>query len=663
MPRIALVVALLALTVGAVSAQVNQEMIDRCLAGEVDEAKASWWGFNEEDSTEALQAAIDSGVEKLIVENMGSPWIVTPIQLASNQEIVFEEGVEILAKRGEFHHKNASLFSARGVENVTLRGYGATFRMWQEDYDNPDLYSKAEWRHCVQIRGSRNVSVFGLTLRDSGGDGIYVGRGGDLDTNFDVHIKDVVCDNNYRQGISVITAEDLLIEDTIMRNTSGTPPQAGIDFEPNRPEERLVNVVMRNCLTENNNSAGYTFYLRPLNADSIPVSVRIENCRSVGDHGNAARVVTDAELESAVKGTIEFVDCTFQKSQRPGISVAKPAEHGLVRFENCRVLDTGGEAETVSPIMLTSRVGADAPVGGVEFQDVVVRDLPNRPPMGYSNTSGVQLADITGNLILVDAADNRENVQLTEEKLAEWMPVTAIADIPRLDLDTAELAPLVLASPAAAMPVRWPIIRKSGTYLLYAQEGDEVSFTARHMQVGNYGGDDMQVAIMAPSGEVAHEAAVPFQDEAQISFAAPETGVYTIPLSVRSNRFQLADPSHPLNISAAEGAVNFISQEKDLIFWVPDGTQEFGVRVFGQGTGEALKATLLTPTGEVFEEVDNQYEMHQFHVELDEPSQGAIWTLEIRKPSELFYEDHFVDLRGVPPVLAPVGGTLLIPAQ
>ena len=48
------------------------------------EAKASWWGFNKEDSTHALQAAINSGVKKLIVDNTGSDWIVEPISLVND---------------------------------------------------------------------------------------------------------------------------------------------------------------------------------------------------------------------------------------------------------------------------------------------------------------------------------------------------------------------------------------------------------------------------------------------------------------------------------------------------------------------------------------------------------------------------------------------------
>ncbi len=666
MRRLAIAAALLALVTGTATCQVNQEMIDKCLAGEVTEAKASWWGFTEEDATQALQAAINSGVPKLIVENMGKPWIVTPISLVSDQEIVFEEGCEILARRGEFKGTNDSLFTAASVQNVTLRGEGdgATFRMWQEDYDNPDLYAKAEWRHCLQLRGASDINVFGLTLRDSGGDGIYLGIGSGGTTNLNVHIKDVICDNNYRQGISVITAENLLIEDTVLRNTSGTPPQAGIDFEPNHPGERLVNVVMRNCLTENNNASGYMWYLRPLNADSEPISIRLENCRSLNDGGISARIITDGTLESSVTGTIEFINCTFEGSRQPGISVSKPAESGLVRFERCAVIDCGGEELTTSPIIFVSRAGADVPVGGVQFEDVVVRDTPDRDPMAYTDMAGgIELAGITGNLLLEDAEGDRTRVDLTPEVLAEWMPVVSVKKIPLLPLDTAQLVPLVLDSPAAAVDVRWPIIRKAGTYLLYANEGDDVSFTVNHMQVGNYAGKDMPIKIIAPSGEVAHETAAPYQAETLVSFAAPETGVYTMSLNAGGNRFQLKDPSNPLNVSAADGAINFIGQEKDLIFYVPEGTREFGVRVIGQGTGEAVKAALLTPTGEVFDEVDNQFQLHQFHVELDEPSQGEVWTLQIRKPSAMTWEDYFVDLRGIPAVLAPAGATLLVPTQ
>ncbi|MGI5820011.1 MAG: right-handed parallel beta-helix repeat-containing protein [Armatimonadota bacterium] len=660
----ALTLVVLSLIASTASCRANQEMIDRVAAGELTEARASWWGFDAEDSTEALQAAINSGAAKLIVEDMGSPWVVTPIELASNQEIVFEDGVEILAKRGEFHGRGDCLVTARGVENVTLRGYGATFRMWQEDYANLDLYQPSEWRHALSLRGASDINVFGLTLRDSGGDGIYFGRGADDATNLNVHVKDVVCDNNYRQGISVITAENVLIEDTIMRDTSGTAPQAGIDFEPNGPQERIKNFVMRNCLTENNNSSGYMFYLGSLSADSEPLSIRVENCRSINDHGSAVQFSVGGTLESAVGGTVEFIDCTFESSRGAGISISKPARQGLLRFERCEVINTAGDSEALSPIVFGSRTNADTPVGGVQFVDVVVRDLPDRPLMRYGDrVGGIPVEAITGNLILMDADGNRTDLQLTDELLAEWMPETAIVDIPRLSLEDVRLVPLEADPPIPVAEVRWPIIRKTGEHLLFAEEGDEVSFTINHLQVGSYGGGNMPVTVTAPSGEVVLEARAPFKQETPVGFVAPETGIYAITGNAGGNRYQLKEASHALSVSVQRGPVSFIEQEKDLVFYVPPGTEEFGVRVYGQGAGEALAARLIDPAGEVFGEVDNQFALHQFHVTPAEPSPGEVWMLQIRKPSDSTWEDHFVELRGIPPLLAPAGAPLLVPAR
>ncbi|MGD9495547.1 MAG: right-handed parallel beta-helix repeat-containing protein [Armatimonadota bacterium] len=663
MHRGVIVMLMPALLAGAAHCQINQEMIDQVAAGELKEAKASWWGFDAEDATECLQAAINSGVPKLIVEDMGTPWIVRPLTLVSNQEIVFEEGVVLLAKRGEYKGGNDTVLTLRAVENVILRGYGATVRMWKEDYANPELYTKAEWRHCLQLRGATNIEVYGLTLASSGGDGIYLGTGPQGETNRNVIIKDVVCDDNYRQGISVITAENLLIENTIMRNTGGTAPMAGIDFEPNHPEERLKNVVMRNCLTENNNSTGYFFYLRPLNAESEPVSVRIENCRSVGDAGSGARVITHETRAGGVQGTIEFVNCVFEGSRNAGISVSKPAERGLVRFENCQVLDCATEMPGVAPIMLESRLGADTAVGGVDFDRVLVRDPIDRAPMAYNDQGGgIPLRDITGTLIL-EKDGEQTTVELTEDVLKEWMPVIALKDIPRLGLDVQPLAPLPSPAPVAADQARWPVVRRAGTYLLYALAGDEVSFTVSHQQVGRYAGEEMSVIVTAPSGAEALRTTAPFQEVTPVSFTAPETGIYRLVLDPGANRFQIGAASNPMALLLADGPINLIHSAGDFCFYVPPGTTEFGVRVAGQGPGEAIKATLLNPRGEVFGEVDNQYQTYQFEVELEQPSEGEVWTLRLDRPSDSTWEDHYVDLRGVPPLLSAAGTTLLVPGR
>ena len=154
------------------------DLVERVAKGEIHEARVSWWGFDAEDSTRFLQAALDSGAKKVIVDKRASPWVTRPLFCRSAQEVFFEEGVEVLAKRGEFKDKADCLFRLEGLHDVKLvgGGKGATLRMWREDYLKPP-YVKAEWRHCVIIASSERVTIERLSLLDSGGDGIDGGVG------------------------------------------------------------------------------------------------------------------------------------------------------------------------------------------------------------------------------------------------------------------------------------------------------------------------------------------------------------------------------------------------------------------------------------------------------------------------------------------------------
>ena len=209
---VTLAILTLALPVAARAASApapNPQAIEEVRAGKRSVAQASWWGFQPEESTAALQAAIDSGAKKVVVEKMPSPWIVDQLRLASDQELFFEPGVEVLAKKGAFHGSADSLFSAAGKRNIKLIGPGATLRMRRADYDSQE-YKHAEWRHVLNFHGCTGITIEGLTLAESGGDGIYLGAGPGGAPCKDVVIRDVICDRNYRQGISVISAENLL---------------------------------------------------------------------------------------------------------------------------------------------------------------------------------------------------------------------------------------------------------------------------------------------------------------------------------------------------------------------------------------------------------------------------------------------------------------------
>lgn len=332
-----LLAALIVLATTAGSASANEwaepERVAEVEAGERAEARVTWWGFDPEDSTQYLQEAIDSPASKLTVPDVGEPWVVEPILIERDDlELHFEPGVVVQAKRGSFRGRGDCLFLVRDCENIIFRGYGATFRMWKQDYWE-DPYRHSGWRHTLSLRGARDVQVLGLTLRESGGDGIYVGRGPDDSYCQNIVIRDVISDGNHRQGLSIVSVDDILVENSRFMNTLGTGPMAGIDAETHRPQERLSNVVIRGCAFIDNAQIGMHNFPSQQTAESAPVSILWENNYVRGGEVGIHVASIDPETPS---GEIIFRDNLIEDTHHAGILIRGiAAESGIeIRFEN-----------------------------------------------------------------------------------------------------------------------------------------------------------------------------------------------------------------------------------------------------------------------------------------------------------------------------------------
>ena len=384
------------------SAEARPDLVAQVRAGACAEARASWWGFDPADSTAPLQAALTSGVARLVVDKMPSPWIVTPLKGASNLELVLEPGAEIQAKPGEFRSKGACLLTFLGCTNVHIVGYGAALRMRHEDYMKPP-YEKSEWRHALSILSCRNVRIEGLTLADSGGDGIYLGCRGAVRRNVDVVIRDVLCDRNHRQGISVISAENLLIENTVMRETFGTPPAAGIDFEPNHPSEVLKNCVMRNCLAVHNQGAGYTTWAGQLNSSSEPIDIRFENCTAFGDR-SAFNFSTDNRRGRNVRAMLSLSNCSFEKPiHARAVNIREnPSSATSVTIDNCRIVTTNAVGEEVVTPMNES--GGTPPIPHLGAPDLARAQVFDDAPGASVRLSPLRARNIVTYIVYANAA-------------------------------------------------------------------------------------------------------------------------------------------------------------------------------------------------------------------------------------------------------------------
>ncbi len=399
----------------------NPDAVEAVKAGARATANAAWWGFNAEDSTDALQAAINSGARNLLVPYMGAPWIVRPLHLHSDQEVAFEPGVVVLAKKGEFQGNGDSLFTADNVSNLTIRGYGATLRMHKRDYQNPP-YTRAEWRMGIALHGCRTVLIEGLRVESTGGDGFYVDGSGDRGWSEDVTIRNCVAYDNHRQGVSVISAVNLLIENCTFANTWGTAPEAGIDIEPDTEKNRLTNIVVRNCTFENNNGNEILVYLKPQTAKSEPVSIRFEHCLArmtearlsppepgpAGGIIGVAGIAVGAIRDDGPQGTVEFIGCVTENTGKESARVYdKSATSARVRFVNCSFRNPWNAAAPRDggprvPILLHSRQPANSEhMGAIDFDTCYVYDVASRPAVRFEVESGdVALQDVHGAIVV-----------------------------------------------------------------------------------------------------------------------------------------------------------------------------------------------------------------------------------------------------------------------
>ncbi|MDM8008428.1 MAG: nucleoside hydrolase [Phycisphaerae bacterium] len=380
------------------------ELVQEVLASKRQEARVSWWGFDPSDSTAYLQKAIDSKVKRLILDRQASPWITRPLTGVSNQEIVFEAGVELVAMEGAFLAKSDCLLSFRECDNVVLRGdrsdagKSGLIRMRKQDYQSAP-YEKSEWRHGVVFLGCRNVLVQDVTIEKTGGDGIYLGAGSNKTPNRKVTIRRVDCNANHRQGISVITAEDLLIEECRLRNTDGTDPKAGIDFEPNVPTDSLVNCVLRRCVAESNAGTGFQICPQFLTSQSKPISIHLEECVSRGNRQHAIHLCGNPKDPPV--GQLRITKFLAEKDGMAGLSVQfNPYDGVRIDLEDSTFRDCAAAESFFPPLYVQGLDTPGRPAGNLHLKKLTVKDDRDRPILKIRDRKGNGIKDITGEIIL-----------------------------------------------------------------------------------------------------------------------------------------------------------------------------------------------------------------------------------------------------------------------
>jgi len=259
--------------------------------------------------------------------------ISTRIQIQSNTTVIMTDTTilsQIACARADMY----GIVDVNQVSNVSIIGGMVS----GDRYTHTG--STGEFGHGILIRGSTNITVTNTIFNKCWGDGIFIDGSyhNSVETyNDGIYLTDITSTDNRRQGISIISGQNMIITRPVLTYINGTDPMAGIDFEPDINTNILKNIKVIDAYTAYNTGCGMSILLTNLPGTTQPVDIQFINHRDVGStkaHIFALHKTTiTPEVDVKIIYTEDFnvnyraIDPSF-KQLAPTVNVLRPKDSG-----------------------------------------------------------------------------------------------------------------------------------------------------------------------------------------------------------------------------------------------------------------------------------------------------------------------------------------------
>ncbi len=575
------------------------------------EIRLSDFSPDKENASPAFQKALEVKGSKITFDKPGFVYYLDPTSISrSDLEIVLEDGVEIVARKGAFK-TGGVLLRFQNAKNIAIRGQGnAKIRMNKADYQNLKLNRPSEHRHAIAISGCENVEVSDLSIASSGGDGVYIG-GDAMAKNIWLH--NLFIDNHHRQGISVINVDKLLIENCTIANTRGTPPESGIDFEPNRTDECLKNIIVKNCKFINNKSAAISIAL--FYSLKAPISITVQDCL-MQDNGGGF-IFDMAGNSTPIKGFVKVKNTKIispENSFSPLVITSQRDNGTQISFENTTIDNRFSDK---SAININSKHSDN--IGGLDFGQMRIEQNGKSEIFNITALGASGLLPFGGKIIQV--RDNRETEVDFTPYYKKYTPNTELKTFKTDKLDLDLLAPAF----KEGKPENALYIRGANTFLQYAKKGQPVHLTFSPLRKNNI---FIPVTILNEKGGKIGNFAVK-SEHFIYHFLAPEDGMYQFnvssynPVAIQSSAPGCGFKAEQLNL--------FGGRNNILYFSVPAATDKVLVKISTQ-PGEPVSAELVDAAGNVrfvMPYQDGTCILHATRTPTDKPETWAVKIIKV----------------------------------
>ncbi|MGO1751706.1 MAG: hypothetical protein ACTHYV_04360 [Psychroflexus sp.] len=230
------------------------------------------------DYTKYLQKGLKEN-KNVLIPNFPILISFKGLSVESNQIITFQPNSVLLMKPNA--ETRYAFFNIKNVNDVCIDNPV----LIGDKYDH--LSDKGEWGMGINILSSTNIEIIKPIISNTWGDGIYIGetllseRKNNIRKSYtcsNIKIQGGVIDDCLRNGISITSGKNILINGVEIKNINSKSPKAAIDIEPNNRNNIIKNINIRNLITRDNFN-GVVIMLVNLISDSVMNigTIKIEN--------------------------------------------------------------------------------------------------------------------------------------------------------------------------------------------------------------------------------------------------------------------------------------------------------------------------------------------------------------------------------------------------
>ena len=335
-------------------------------------------GDGSTDDTAALTKTLNNaaGVEQIF---LGPKTYVTgPLTIPSNTIINFHPQTVLKAKSG--YGLNDSLLLIDTVSNITINANHGTVQMLKADY------TTGEQRHGVRIISGTNVTINDLHVKDTGGDGYYIGN--NAAASYNIILNNCYSDNARRNGLSIVSVKNCWVIGGEYANTVGTAPEFGIDIEANYSTDSQENINLIGVSTRGNSKGGIEVVFGGLGGTAkASMSVNISNCYSYSDgYYGALRFANPAVFQ--IQGKVNVTNHTIINPAGRGVDFANQnVLNPPISIRGLSVTNPGfsmaspGNVDLSAISLYTTNNTGSYTTGNITFEDVSCVDNRASPTM------------------------------------------------------------------------------------------------------------------------------------------------------------------------------------------------------------------------------------------------------------------------------------------